>query len=852
MKRLVSTALIASVILSGVPARVLADETSNSDDITIQQTETTETIESEETEQSSEQTSGGESIESSETEETSASTDLTEETTEELTPTPTTTPTPTPADPVDPESDKDGDGLPDYIEEQIGTDPLNEDTDDDKLNDFIEVLLGYDPLNPDTDGNGVNDGDEDFDGDELTNETEILMGTDPTATDSDYDGLTDGMEVLHIGIYPLNPDSDGDGLIDGDEYYMGKNPDDPSDGSVKISQTLTETISNEEDPFITQVEVNMDLTGYIRNIVDVRDYYNIDVYSTDVYGRLGSPINFKCSESFDRAMVVLHYDETKIGDTKEEDIGILWYDETLGVYVMQDQASVDTTDNTITLYLEHFSTYVVVDKEKWNNPVLPDYSNYIYTIDEGEHGYIANAYVPTLDEVDEDCWHWWHFSRLHMKKLATLSQSGVNTAPMLWDFDFTWLVMDCSDGDQDGVPDQLEQCGFMGTNKHIYYSDPAQADGDGDGLTDIEEMGARYFALMTADGTLQLKLNDSLVYESDTGKIDPASGYYFLNSYFEGMEPGQFKEVSVIKSDATKGDSDGDLDGDGIDPHPIVYVLNDQLLSNISELERIAKEYDSENAAEIVCVFIRTFNDNYRAKPGDEEKWNAVGGAGNSQFYLYVSNYRPDLYDYFLNTTEYYVDNAGNKGDLRHMCATLSGLIHKTDSTYGVGYGANPEWIIDDMCGWAGDYQQFVAKNVVDNTNPDMDYYAVYDYVYTNLFTVNSAFSMEDLYADLDALNINELINKGNTLNGAITLYFNGMSDERFTSLVTPIFAYKVFIYSSEKFPIELINKVWPLFEETDDNGNTIYPVHDITHVQWAAISLAFIDKLSDLGENNR
>ncbi|MCR5593372.1 MAG: hypothetical protein K6F79_06460, partial [Saccharofermentans sp.] len=70
MKRLVSTVLIASVVLSSAPARLMADETSNSEDITIQQTETTETIESEETEQSSEQTSEVETTESSETEET--------------------------------------------------------------------------------------------------------------------------------------------------------------------------------------------------------------------------------------------------------------------------------------------------------------------------------------------------------------------------------------------------------------------------------------------------------------------------------------------------------------------------------------------------------------------------------------------------------------------------------------------------------------------------------------------------------------------------------------------------------------------------------------------------------------
>ena len=37
------------------------------------------------------------------------------------------------------------DALPDYIEEQLGTDPLKADTDDDGLSDYIEVAIDYDP-----------------------------------------------------------------------------------------------------------------------------------------------------------------------------------------------------------------------------------------------------------------------------------------------------------------------------------------------------------------------------------------------------------------------------------------------------------------------------------------------------------------------------------------------------------------------------------------------------------------------------------------------------------------------------------------------------------------------------------
>lgn len=44
-------------------------------------------------------------------------------------------------------ADSDGDGIPDVVEEQLGSDPLNPDTDGDGFDDFMEVSNGYDPLN---------------------------------------------------------------------------------------------------------------------------------------------------------------------------------------------------------------------------------------------------------------------------------------------------------------------------------------------------------------------------------------------------------------------------------------------------------------------------------------------------------------------------------------------------------------------------------------------------------------------------------------------------------------------------------------------------------------------------------
>ncbi len=96
--------------------------------------------------------------------------------------------------------DSDGDGLPDWYEVEIGTDPSKPDTDDDGLTDGAEVLIyGTDPLNP----------------------------------DSDFDWLSDGVEVNKYGTDPLNPDTDGGGVWDGHEVLVdGTDPLDPSDDAM--------------------------------------------------------------------------------------------------------------------------------------------------------------------------------------------------------------------------------------------------------------------------------------------------------------------------------------------------------------------------------------------------------------------------------------------------------------------------------------------------------------------------------------------------------------------------------------------------------------------------------------------
>ncbi|MGD9782607.1 MAG: LamG-like jellyroll fold domain-containing protein, partial [Kiritimatiellia bacterium] len=144
--------------------------------------------------------------------------------------------------------DTDGDGLPDGWEVANGTDPLladaASDPDGDGLTNLQEMGTGTDPLDDDTDGDGMPDGWEaanglnplrntsliDNDGDGLTNLEELGYGTNPQVADTDADGLADGAEVDAHGTDPLSADTDRDGLPDGWELDNGFEP--LSDGGL--------------------------------------------------------------------------------------------------------------------------------------------------------------------------------------------------------------------------------------------------------------------------------------------------------------------------------------------------------------------------------------------------------------------------------------------------------------------------------------------------------------------------------------------------------------------------------------------------------------------------------------------
>ena len=568
--------------------------------------------------------------------------------------------------------DRDGDGLLDYLEDMYMTDPDNKDTDGDGLLDGDEININTNPRVGDTDGNGISDYEEDFDGDGIHNGGEYATGTCMFAYDSDYDGVNDHDEIYLYGIDPRNEDSDSDGIKDGDELTLGLNPgsnDSDSDGItddlVTFDQSLSMSPIEDDHPHeITSVKISGNISGLITSNTRIEDTYNSDFYCTDVYGRVGVPINIESEGHFESMTLTIGYDESLLGDTDETKLGVLWYDEESGFFVEQEQAVVDTENNTITLTLNHFSSYVLVDLDKWNNPILPEDTNYIFEATDGEYGYIANAYLPTLEEVEGSAWGWWRLTQPQMIKLATLSSTYWNEWECVYSFEYTWLVMNPTDNDNDGLPDAMEYTGMLGSNRKIYYSSPESDDGDGDGLKDSEELGVVYTISRCSDEKhVYIRLDNEIVYESTTGTIEEDSQYYVLMDRFNMVKPGRTLSFCVPYSDAKKIDSDEDGYNDAEDARPLVE--NEDLIyiftapgSCLEHSKHIKERYEQHNLK--ACLYEFTSLDSFK------DAWDRIG----LSFFLKDTKPYGDKYYYnaknvvvFTHGTSTYI-NMGNDGEI--------------------------------------------------------------------------------------------------------------------------------------------------------------------------------------------
>lgn len=276
---------------------------------------------------------------------------------------------------IDPEIDSDEDGLPDYLEKEIGTDRYNADTDGDGLPDGYEYFtLGTDPKKADSDDNGISDADEDFDEDRLTNLEEYELGTDPFSKDTDYDGLSDYDEVKIHNTDPLKYDTDGDKVSDGDEIELGLDPNNPAtngypDNEYTTKQTVGEDSSAldyintiEDNPYTVSVEITA--AGVAENNLSAGESgYSYSILQNDAV--LGVVPELSYSDGLSVTDVVIKFKlDTNAAATSIDKLMVFKYFEDTNM-LLPIETTYDASTNVISTHVDEVGTYCLINVEKW-------------------------------------------------------------------------------------------------------------------------------------------------------------------------------------------------------------------------------------------------------------------------------------------------------------------------------------------------------------------------------------------------------------------------------------------------------------------------------------------------------
>ena len=132
-----------------------------------------------------------------------------------------------------------------------------------------------------------------------------LYNGDSMELDTDNDGV-------YLGFSPLLKDTDGNGIIDSNE---------------KIEQVKEVEFEESEGNGITKVSVTMQVSENVNSNINISNIYGMDMQSSNVVGLVGVPVEIHSAVNFDLAEIAFYYDESAIGDVKEEDFAVLWYDE---------------------------------------------------------------------------------------------------------------------------------------------------------------------------------------------------------------------------------------------------------------------------------------------------------------------------------------------------------------------------------------------------------------------------------------------------------------------------------------------------------------------------------------------
>jgi len=303
--------------------------------------------------------------------------------------------------------------------------------------------------------------------------------------------------------------------------------------------------------------------------------------------------------------------------------------------------------------------------------------------------------------------------------------------------------------------------------------------------------------LLSAERYLQnTTVTDEEYFEFSNGIINKVDKYgnttsdsnMVLNPKLSGsgeLRINSSNQVSMVIYDENN-DIKCDYGSQKLYSEPIKYSRDGlTLVKNLSRLELLAENYKgnkSDTTDWLVFYYLRQLK--YKdSESSIVKKYNIVTGE-DTNFVAYVSENASNLVTYFTKKNTYTVN--GDKIDLKHMAASIAGNLYDSPAIYHALY---EELEYDCVVSWAGDLHTLMEKSIL-KSGVKEEYGSYLNATYNLLGKSNTTFSMEDMYADIDAwvLYYNMKENTNLSIGEIFDKYYSGESSRsyknRYTSFI--------------------------------------------------------------------
>lgn len=353
----------------------------------------------------------------------------------------------------------------------------------------------------------------------------------------------------------------------------------------------------------------------------------------------------------------------------------------------------------------------------------------------------------------------------------------------------------------------------------VTQSENVNSEYSGEILTLYNELmssSERYLSKTTVNDEVYFEFNDGTINKVDKYGNTTQDSNMILSSRAVGsgeLKINSSNQISIVIYD-TDENIKVDYGSNELYSEPIKYSRDGlTLVKNLSRLELVAEEYSGSSGSTsdwLVFYYIRRLKYNSTI-------YDIVTGTDDN-FITYVNTNAPNLNTYFKNKSTYTIN--GHKIDLKHMAASLAGNLYDTSSIYHVLY---EELEYDCVVSWAGDLHTLMEESIL-KTGVKEQYGNYLNATYNLMGKSGTSFSMEDVYADMDAWTLYYNIKENSNLSiGEIfDKYYSGESTRsyknRFTSFIN-IMNTIAPQFNSSKVNFE---GVTAHFTNTDKNWQTI------------------------------